>query len=237
MSAAFEFDPQALRRIREEHGLSQIKLAAKIGRNATTVNQYERGKTGVSVATLVAIADALGASMDDSTRPPWQPRRLEMAAKAAQTETTADLYACACSQFATADGQTTGCTAKRLFAPGHDAKLKSFLIRMGADGAEVIRTVDGIASPADALTHAQKFAFGHMVIAGVALAGEKARKKAERLEAKAAAKAEGRTARPKQPRKVRAKVGRATYEGRMDSDHFVYEVKGKERRTLKFQAV
>lgn len=162
-----------------------------------------------------------------------------MATKTAQTETTADLHACTCSQFATADGQTTGCTAttKRLFAPGHDAKLKSFLIRMGADGAEVIRTVDGIASPADALTHTQKFAFGHMVVAGVALAGEKARKKAERLEAKAAAKAEGRTARPKQPKKVTAKVGRATFTGRMDGDHFVYEVKGKERRTLKFQAV
>ncbi|WP_187645705.1 hypothetical protein [Streptomyces sp. TRM49041] len=66
------------------------------------------------------------------------------------------------------------------------------------------------------------------------MAGEKARKKAERLEAKAAAKAEGRTRKPK---KVTAKVGRATFTGRMDGEHFVYEVKGKERRTLKFQAI
>ncbi|MGW7356626.1 hypothetical protein ACWGI0_08245 [Streptomyces sp. NPDC054802] len=151
------------------------------------------------------------------------------AAKTAQAEPVA----CTCSQFATEDGRTTGCQAetKRLFAPGHDAKLKSFLIKAGAEGVEVIRTVDGIASPADASTHAAKFAFGHMVAAGITRAETKAAEKAERAAARAARK----TA-PKKPKKVTAKVGRATFTGHMDGDHFVYEVKGKERRTLKFQA-
>ncbi|MEV6531024.1 hypothetical protein AB0M86_15710 [Streptomyces sp. NPDC051639] len=152
------------------------------------------------------------------------------AAKTAQAEPTA----CTCSQFATADGSTTGCKAetKRQFAPGHDAKLKSFLIKAGAEGTEVIRTVDGIASPADASTHAAKFAFGHMVAAGITRAEVKAAEKAERAAARAARKAA-----PKTPKKITAKVGRATFTGHMDGDHFVYEVKGKERRTLKFTAI
>ncbi|MEW1922408.1 hypothetical protein [Streptomyces sp. NPDC088360] len=154
---------------------------------------------------------------------------------AKKTETAqAEPVACTCSQFATEDGRTTGCAAetKRLFAPGHDAKLKSFLIKAGAEGVEVIRTVDGIASPADASTHAAKFAFGHMVAAGITRAETKAAEKAERAAARAARKAA-----PKKPKKITAKVGRATFTGRMDGDHFVYEVKGKERRTLKFQTV
>ena len=87
--------------------------------------------------------------------------------------------------------------------------------------------MDGIASSADASTHAAKFAFGHMVAAGITRAEGKAAEKAERAAARAARK----------PKKVTAKVGRATFTGHMDGDHFVYEVKGKERRTLKFQAV
>ncbi|MFF6858485.1 hypothetical protein ACFY9H_24290 [Streptomyces bacillaris] len=149
-----------------------------------------------------------------------------MAAKntATQTEPTA----CTCSQFATEDGRTTGCTAetKRLFAPGHDAKLKSFLIRMGAEGTEVIRTVDGIASPADASTHAAKFAFGHMVAAGITRAEGKAAAKAERAAKKAA------------PKTVTAKVGRWTREGVVDGDTFTYtDAKGATKTTTNFQLV
>ncbi|MEU9187565.1 hypothetical protein AB0D14_24095 [Streptomyces sp. NPDC048484] len=157
-----------------------------------------------------------------------------MAANTTAAKTVqAEPVACTCSQFATEDGRTTGCAAetKRLFAPGHDAKLKSFLIKAGAEGVEVIRTVDGIASSADAATHAAKFAFGHMVAAGITRAEGKAAEKAERAAARAARKAA-----PKTPKKLTAKVGRATFTGHMDGDHFVYEVKGKERRTLKFQA-
>lgn len=146
------------------------------------------------------------------------------AAQTAQVEPTA----CTCSQFATEDGRTTGCEAetKRLFAPGHDAKLKSFLIRMGAEGTEVIRTVDGIASPADASTHAAKFAFGHMVAAGITRAEGKAAAKAERAAKKAA------------PKTVTAKVGRWTREGVVDGDTFTYtDAKGATKTTTNFQLV
>ncbi|GAA3181001.1 hypothetical protein GCM10010451_32720 [Streptomyces virens] len=62
---SFEFDPDALRRIRLERGLSQGKLATKVGREATVISQLERGRHGLTVATLAAIADALDAPMDD----------------------------------------------------------------------------------------------------------------------------------------------------------------------------
>ena len=150
------------------------------------------------------------------------------AAQTAQAEPTA----CICSQFATEDGRTTGCAAetKRLFAPGHDAKLKSFLIRMGAEGTEVIRTLDGLASSADASTHAAKFAFGHMVAAGITRAEGKAAAKAERAAARAAKK----TA----PKTVTAKVGRWTREGVVDGDTFTYtDAKGATKTTTTFQLV
>ncbi|MET7828501.1 hypothetical protein ABZT23_27955 [Streptomyces sp. NPDC005386] len=167
------------------------------------------------------------------------------AAKTAQAEPTR----CECSRYSVlvnvrengTDGDlvwdaelTTGCTAttKRTFAPGHDAKLKSALIKWGAEGHEVTRDDDGVNTVADASTHAAKFPFGHMVAAGIARAEAKAAEKAERAAARAARK----TA-PKTPKKVTAKVGRATFTGHMDGDHFVYEVKGKERRTLKFTAI
>ncbi|WTC15957.1 hypothetical protein OH709_08690 [Streptomyces cellulosae] len=154
-----------------------------------------------------------------------------IAAKTAQAEATA----CTCSQFATADGRTTGCKAetKRLFAPGHDAKLKSFLIKAGAEGAEVIRTVDGVASPADAATHAAKFAFGHMVTAGIKRAETKAAEKAERAAARAAKKSA-----PKAPKKVTAKVGRWERTGTVEGDTFTYaDAKGATKTTTKFQLI
>ncbi|MEW2494340.1 hypothetical protein AB0942_12455 [Streptomyces nodosus] len=126
-----------------------------------------------------------------------------MAANTTVEETVqAEPTACTCLQFATADGRTTGCAAetKRQFAPGHDAKLKSFLIKAGAEGAEVIRIVDGIASPADASTHAAKFVFGHMVAAGITRAEGKAAEKAERAAARAARKAAPRKPRRSPPR-------------------------------------
>lgn len=86
---------------------------------------------------------------------------------------------------------TTGCasTTRNLFAPGHDAKLKSFLIRHGALGHEVRRTEGGVATSAEVLAHADRYEFGHMVRAGIAKAEEKAKAKAEREAARAAKKA------------------------------------------------
>lgn len=129
---------------------------------------------------------------------------------------------------------TTGCaaTTRRTFAPGHDAKLKSALIRWGAEGHEIRYDDGGMSTTADAATLAAKFPFGHMVAAGIKRAEDKAAAKAERDAARAARKVA-----PKKPKVVTAKVGRATFEGRMDGEHFVYEVKGNERRTLKFELV
>ncbi|AGK80457.1 hypothetical protein ACH4KO_00500 [Streptomyces anulatus] len=182
------------------------------------------------------------------------------AAKTAQAEPAA----CTCSQFATEDGRTTGCAAetKRLFAPGHDAKLKSFLIRMGAEGVEIIRTTDGIASSADASTHAAKFAFGHMVAAGITRAEGKAAAKAQREAAKndpakkAAKKAlrqakqamtaaldeakadAGARGYKREPQEVTAKVGRWERTGTVEGDTFTYtDAKGATKTTTKFQLV
>lgn len=109
---------------------------------------------------------------------------------------------CACSAYdalnpaeltekAVEDGSfevyTTGCTATttREFAPGHDAKLKSFLIKFGALDFEIRHHAAGVASTADAETHAAKYAFGHMVMAGLKKAQAKAAARASRKAAKA----------------------------------------------------
>ncbi|MFJ9817919.1 hypothetical protein ACIRU3_22185 [Streptomyces sp. NPDC101151] len=173
-----------------------------------------------------------------------------MAANTTAKKTTADeLHPCECAAYdalpadlTDADLESgdyevfdTGCTAttKRQFAPGHDAKLKSFLIKHGAAGHDIRRNEGGVATSASAEQHAARYAFGHMVAAGVKRAEEKAVEKARKAEERAARKAAPKA---KAPKKVTAKVGRATFTGHMDGDHFVYEVKGKERRTLKFQA-
>lgn len=92
---------------------------------------------------------------------------------------------------------TTGCTAttKRQFAPGHDAKLKSALIRWGALGLDIRRNEGGVASSATPAKHASRYAFAHMVTAGVKRAKAKAAEKARRAEERAARKA-------KQPKKT-----------------------------------
>ena len=84
---------------------------------------------------------------------------------------------------------TTNCTSttRNLFAPGHDAKLKSFLIQHGAAGHEIRRNEGGVATSAEALKHADRYEFGHMVRAGIAKAAEKAKAKAEREKARAEA--------------------------------------------------
>lgn len=75
---------------------------------------------------------------------------------------------CECSEYRIAKtGATTGCTAttKNRFAPGHDAKLKGFLARAGADGLLVTR---GDADTREAVDHAAGYAFGPLVVAMVA---------------------------------------------------------------------
>ncbi|WP_314412504.1 helix-turn-helix domain-containing protein [Streptomyces kroppenstedtii] len=62
---SFEFDPDALRRIRTERGVSQRRLGRLIGRSATNMCSYEQGRIAPSLASLAAIARALNVHMDD----------------------------------------------------------------------------------------------------------------------------------------------------------------------------
>jgi len=114
--------------------------------------------------------------------------------------TAAAKIACSCSSFADATtGGRLACTAttKRTFAPGHDAKLKGFLIRVGRAG-HLVHTPEG-GTPQFPAKVADRFGFGHMVRDGIARVAPARKAK------KAAA--------PAQPVKVIAKVGRWLYEG------------------------
>lgn len=190
-----------------------------------------------------------------------------MNATTAQTENTTatEQQPCECSRYSVlvnvredADGDlawdeelTTGCEAgaRKLFAQGHDAKLKSFLIRAGAAGHEVRRDDGGVASVADAATHANHYSFGHLVVAGIERAEAKAAAKADRLVKKEQARQESLTrhaakrtrkiqAELAKPKTVTAKVGRWTYEGTVQNGEFVYaDAKGSKKTAAKFQLV
>ncbi|MFC8896500.1 helix-turn-helix domain-containing protein [Streptomyces cinereoruber] len=54
------FDPAAFRSVRDERGLSRMKLAVQIDVHADTIVRYERGIAVPSVAALCRAADALG---------------------------------------------------------------------------------------------------------------------------------------------------------------------------------
>ena len=56
---------EQLKRLREERGLSQVKLAARADLNPATVNQIERGARNASPGTLLKLAEALGVSLVD----------------------------------------------------------------------------------------------------------------------------------------------------------------------------
>lgn len=104
---------------------------------------------------------------------------------------------CACSSFADATtGERLVCTAttKRTFAPGHDARLKGHLIRIGRAG-HLVHTPEG-GTPKFPAVVAERFGFAHMVRDGIARVAPARKAK------KAAA-----------PAKVTAKVGRWLYEG------------------------
>jgi transcriptional regulator with XRE-family HTH domain len=56
---------EQLKRLREERGLSQVKLAARADLNPATINQIERGARNASPGTLRKLAEALGVSLVD----------------------------------------------------------------------------------------------------------------------------------------------------------------------------
>jgi hypothetical protein len=114
-------------------------------------------------------------------------------AKDAENLVTSDIP-CACSTFYALENvrddtetgdlvwdaeYNTGCqeTTKNTFAPGHDAKLKGFLIKMSDLDVEIHRTEGGMSITAGPIEHAQKYGFSVQVAAGIQ---RKARIRAER---------------------------------------------------------
>lgn len=54
-----------IRRTRVEKGLTLVDIAAQTGLSVSMLSMLERGKTGVSVGSLVAVASALGVAVGD----------------------------------------------------------------------------------------------------------------------------------------------------------------------------
>ena len=126
---------------------------------------------------------------------------------------------------------TTGCnaTTKRTFAPGHDARLKGFLIRAGIAG-HLVRV--GEDANTDAQAVADQFGFGYMVREGIRKGAEREFRRELRRVAKAA--------KAPAPQKVTAKVGRWQYEGTLSADgtEFAYtDRRGNQVTTTKFARV
>jgi len=158
----------------------------------------------------------------------------------------------------------TGCTqyTERIFAPGHDAKLKSLLIKAGAAGLEVVLHDGGVNSHASAEHFAKGLGFEHQVLAGIkralAKAMARAEKKAAKVEQKlmynaeqAEAKIKKAQAAAKQSRAPRTqqqqvaekaletppytiKVGRWTYQAVIDQKgNATYQTSGGQTKTVK----
>lgn len=181
--------------------------------------------------------------------------------------------ACAC-QFYTgqnAKGETlsTGCSevTPRTFRPGHDAKLKSLLIQVGAAGNQVTKATDDEDVEMDPLHAAEEYGFRGLVEKSVesAKAKEEARaaKAKEREDAKAAKAKEKEEAKAKReqaakakkahaeavakaaedakgnPGPATAKVGRNKFDGEILADGtFKYaDAKGEEQETTNYTVV
>ncbi|MFD5376386.1 hypothetical protein ACFWJE_18565 [Streptomyces griseoincarnatus] len=90
-----------------------------------------------------------------------------------------------------------------------------------------------MATSASAAKHASRYAFAHMVTAGVKRAEAKAAEKARKAEERAARKAA-----PRKPKQVTAKVGRWERTGTVEGDTFTYtEAKGATKTTTKFALI
>ena len=98
---------------------------------------------------------------------------------------------CDCGQFSVGNPTDMtwspipcGATTKRTFAPGHDARLKGYLIRSATAGVTVRRTVDGVHTDKTAFEWADIYGFGYLVRQGAGLALGKAMAKSSAKAAK-----------------------------------------------------
>lgn len=120
--------------------------------------------------------------------------------------------ACICRNFVNnTTGDRLACNREttRTFAPGHDARLKGFLIRAGRNGDQI--KVYGNEGTFTAQAVANRFGFAHQVAEGVS--------------------------RPKKTKKVviktvTAKVGRWFYEGTVTAGGKIFTYTDRQGRTL-----
>lgn len=108
------------------------------------------------------------------------------------------------------DELTTGCPKTltgRTFAPGHDAKLKGFLIRVGTNGHEVTDD-QGISCTAEAM--AGRYGFAHLVREGIENAQLARQEKSDKARVRAH-KAELRNERELD--KMERKLAKPTHDG------------------------
>ena len=54
-----------IKELRQAAGMTQAELAEKIGLSLQAISHYETGRRQITVSKLVAIATALGCSLDD----------------------------------------------------------------------------------------------------------------------------------------------------------------------------
>lgn len=55
---------ERIAQLRRRRGLSQAKLACALGLSTSTIAMYEQGRREPSVSVLIALADALGVTID-----------------------------------------------------------------------------------------------------------------------------------------------------------------------------
>ena len=66
-----------LRELREQKGISQLKLAMDLSLNQNSISRYETGEREADYKTLVALADYFRVSVDYLLGRTDNPRRLE----------------------------------------------------------------------------------------------------------------------------------------------------------------
>ena len=65
-----------LRQLREERGISQLKLAMDLSMNQNTISRYETGAHEADYATLIKLADYFQVSIDYLLEQTDDPKRL-----------------------------------------------------------------------------------------------------------------------------------------------------------------
>ena len=66
-----------LKQLREERGLSQLKLAMDLSMNQNTISRYETGAHEADYATLIRLANYFGVSIDYLLEQTDNPNRLK----------------------------------------------------------------------------------------------------------------------------------------------------------------